>query len=137
MNLLQEYRELIKDLQMEDKIELTGKVENVDNYLIGSKIFAFTSTSEGFPNSLGEALRAGLACVSYDCVAGPSDMIKDGSNGYLVKVGDEDSFRKKLEILMSREDIRASFSKNARESMSVYEVNYIADKFYKFISQKD
>jgi len=29
-------------------------------------------------------MAAGLACISFDCEAGPADLIDDGVNGFLI-----------------------------------------------------
>lgn len=42
-----------------------------------------TSSMEGLPLVLLEAIARGIYCVSSDCVSGPSDIIKDGINGQL------------------------------------------------------
>ena len=57
--------------------------------LVESDLFILTSNAEGMPNSLMEAMAAGLACISTDCPTGPSDLIEDGTNGILIPVGDE------------------------------------------------
>jgi UDP-D-galactose:(glucosyl)LPS alpha-1,6-D-galactosyltransferase len=47
-----------------------------------------TSSFEGCPMVLVEAMARGLACISADCETGPSDMITPGRNGWLFPVGD-------------------------------------------------
>ena len=122
-------KELARELGVEDKVIFTGASKDVNSYLLKSKIFAFTSDHEGFPNSLGEAMAAGLPVVSYDCVAGPSDMIDDGVNGYLVPVFDDELFIKRLDYLMSHEDERQQIGKAAREKIKQFDAKSICDKF--------
>lgn len=117
-------------------IELAGTQKDVESYLLKSKIFAFTSSSEGFPNVVGEAMSAGLPVISYDCVAGPSDMIEDGVNGYLVPVFDDELFKQRLTELMDDEEKREKMGKAAKESIRRFEVEKIVDDFYGFITQK-
>ena len=85
-----------KLLKSANKIKFLGNVKDVKAIYNSSRIFAFTSTSEGFPNALGEALSAGLVCISFDCNAGPSDMIEDGVNGFLIQEFDRVKFSQKL-----------------------------------------
>lgn len=117
-------------------IELAGTQKDVERYLLRSSIFAFTSSSEGFPNVVGEAMSAGLPVVSYDCVAGPSDMIVNGVNGYLVPVFDDELFKQRLLELMNDETKREAFGKKAKELIRQFEVEKIVDNFYRFITQK-
>lgn len=49
-----------------------------------------TSRFEGLPLVLIEAMHFGLPIVSYDCQCGPSDLIKNETNGFLTPVGDID-----------------------------------------------
>ena len=44
----------IKELRAEDKVVLAGSQKEVEPYYLKSKVFAFTSSSEGFPNVIGE-----------------------------------------------------------------------------------
>lgn len=117
-------------------IELAGTQKDVESYLLKSKIFAFTSSSEGFPNVVGEAMSAGLPVISYDCVAGPSDMIEDGVNGYLVPVFDDELFKQRLLELMDDEEKREKMGQKAKESIRRFEVEKIVTKFYEFISKQ-
>jgi len=124
---------LIREHNAEQRVFLEGKQYDVDYYYRTSKIFAFTSSSEGFPNAIGEAMSAGLATVAFDCIAGPSEMIKDGLNGFLVPLNDYAQFQEKLEILMNNEDLRASFGRNAQEDIKKFSVNDIGNTFLQFM----
>lgn len=126
---------LAKELGVEEKVIFAGASKDVNSYLLKSKIFAFTSDHEGFPNSLGEAMAASLPVVSYDCVAGPSDMIDDGVNGYLVPVFDDDLFVERLNYLMSHEEKRQQMGKLALEKIKQFDANAICEKFFDVITK--
>lgn len=123
----------IDNLGLSENIILAGIQENVEDYLLRSKIFAFTSSSEGFPNVIGEAMSAGLPVVSYDCVAGPSDMIEDGKNGFLIPIFDDLLFEEKLRYLMENDNVCASMGVFARKSIKRYSVESIGEQYYNFI----
>ena len=133
LNLSEELQNKIDEKQKNGKIRLEGQQKNVDNYYNKSKLFAFTSSSEGFPNVIGEALSAGLPVVSYDCVAGPADMIDDGENGYLVELFDKTQFRNKLKKLMDNRALRKSLGQNAQKISQKFNSNEITDSFFSFI----
>ncbi|MDY0281414.1 MAG: glycosyltransferase [Salinivirgaceae bacterium] len=124
---------LINNKGLEGKVILDGARKDVLSYYERSQIFAFTSSVEGFPNVVGEALSAGLPVVSYDCVAGPSEMITDGANGFLVPVFDDELFRQRLQMLIDNEELRDEMGQKARESMKKFSVEEIGQQYINFI----
>lgn len=126
----------INDSGMQDRIELAGTQKDINSYLLRSKIFAFTSSSEGFPNAIGEALAAGLPVIAYDCIAGPSDMIQDGENGYLIPLFDQVMFEEKLNKLMGDETLIRTMGNVAVESVKKYSIENIVSDYYNVIMSK-
>jgi GalNAc-alpha-(1->4)-GalNAc-alpha-(1->3)-diNAcBac-PP-undecaprenol alpha-1,4-N-acetyl-D-galactosaminyltransferase len=127
----------IKELHAEDQVILTGNISNVEDYYLKSKIFAFTSSSEGFPNVIGEAMAAGLPVVAFDCVAGPAEMIEDSINGYLVPLFDNEWFERKLKELMGNESQRIKMGVAARYSIEKFSVESIGKAYFSFIMQQN
>jgi GalNAc-alpha-(1->4)-GalNAc-alpha-(1->3)-diNAcBac-PP-undecaprenol alpha-1,4-N-acetyl-D-galactosaminyltransferase len=121
------------ELGIINKVEFIGESKNVDHYYSKSKIFAFTSIVEGFPNVLGEALSAGLACISYDCHSGASDLIKNDDNGYLVKINNMVEYKNKLEILIENEKIRERFANKSSLKIQEFDSELICNKYYQFL----
>jgi glycosyltransferase involved in cell wall biosynthesis len=132
-NNLELLNKLLKDLGLTDRVMLTGELPDIDDYYQKSKIFAFTSSSEGFPNVVGEALSARLPVVSYDCVAGPSEMITNGENGFLVPVFDDALFQEKLQLLIDNENLRQQMAEKAPESIKRFSIETIGEQFLNFI----
>lgn len=64
------------------KIVFLGEKNNVGDYLLCSDAFCLTSTFEGLPISLLEALSAGITPICTP-VGGIPDVIKEGETGYL------------------------------------------------------
>jgi len=120
---------LILRLKFGDRIILAGAQENVDEYYLKSKVFAFASSSEGFPNVIGEAMSAGLPVVAYNCIAGPSELIQDGMNGFLVPLYESELFRHRLCSLMQDSNLREKLGNEARESVKRFSVNTICEKY--------
>lgn len=126
-------KSLIEELGASDRVELAGKRSDVETFYLRSKVFAFTSSSEGFPNVIGEAMSAGLPVVSFDCVAGPSEMIRDGENGFLVPLFDSVGFQQKLDLLMKDELLRHKLGQEGKVDIQAYSVDSICKKFYNII----
>jgi len=120
---------LVNELNAKDRVELAGSQADVENYYLRSKIFAFTSSSEGFPNVIGEAQSAGLPVISFDCVAGPSDMVKDGENGYLIPLFDYAAFEQKLGALIDNSFLREKMGVQAKKDIKKFSVDAIGQDF--------
>jgi len=120
-----------------ERVSLEGKQSGVDDYYLRSRIFAFTSSSEGFPNVIGEAMSAGLPVVAFDCVAGPSDMISEGESGYLVPLYDYKLFRERLESLMRDGALREAMGERGREKILEFSIEHIGELFLHFILDKN
>lgn len=120
-------------LGIADKVEFLGIVKDVDYYYNKCKIFAFTSISEGFPNSLGEAMSSGCACISFDCEAGPSDLIDNGINGFLVRNLEHQNYKEKLLQLLNDDCLREKFGREAKKKMHNFKTDVIGEKYLKLL----
>lgn len=94
------YMQLVESLQIEKRVVFTGNVSKVWEYYNRAKIFAFCSNSEGFPNALLEAVTLGVPSISTNCKSGPSELIEDNVNGFLIKINDQFALEEKLKQLM-------------------------------------
>ncbi len=129
-------KEKCRQLGVSDRVDFIGAVENVDSWYYSSSIFAFTSYNEGWGNALSEAMHASLACVSYDCVTGPKEMIDDQFSGLLVPVGDIDSLTMALERLIEDKDLRQLLGQNAHEASDRYRIENIAKNILNFCTDR-
>ncbi|MDB4543056.1 glycosyltransferase family 4 protein [bacterium] len=59
----QELAQLISSSQRPEQVHFTGAVNDVENWLLASDLFALPSDREGTPNSVLEAMASGLPCV--------------------------------------------------------------------------
>ena len=126
-------QKLIEELNLEGQVVLAGSRNDVDSFYQKSKIFAFTSSSEGFPNVLGEAMSAGLPVVAYDCMAGPSEMISNGENGFLIPLFDDELFTDKLQELVNNEHLRKEITVKAKVSIAKFSPDKVGNQFLQFI----
>jgi glycosyltransferase involved in cell wall biosynthesis len=129
-------RNIIKSLEAESKVELAGYRKDTDNYYSESSLFVLASESEGFPNVIGEAMAAGLPVVAFDCVAGPSEMITDGDNGFLVPVGDYDQMASRIELLMDDDNLRTTMGIRARKAIERFSLEVIGNEYYNLLLGK-
>lgn len=124
---------LATTMNLTNNIEFTGNQKDVSAYYKQAKIFAFTSNSEGFPNALGEAMSEGLAAITFDFIAGASDLIINETNGLLIPMDDETKYVNQLNKLMQDEELIENLGIAAKQYISRYDRNIIADKYYSFL----
>lgn len=114
-NCKEELNNLIIKEKLSDVVQLCGVTHTPFLEMKRSRIFVLSSFYEGFPNVLCEAMYAGLPCISTRCECGPSELIKDGKNGFLVNIGDIDDMAEKMLSLIENESLRISMGKEAQK----------------------
>ena len=104
----------INALGLESRVYLPGGVGNVGDWYARADLYVMSSSFEGFPNTLVEAMAHGCAAVSYDCNTGPRDIIRDGEDGMLVNpVGDVAALTSALDQLMGDDERRERMAQKA------------------------
>lgn len=79
-------------------------------------VFVMPSFAEGVPVSLMEAMAAGVPVVTTR-IAGISELVDDGVNGYLVSPGDSDALTAKIAQLLDEPTLRAEFGAAGRQKV--------------------
>lgn len=118
---------------LNNRIKFFGQVKDVDFYLSKASIFAFTSVSEGFPNALSEAIAYPLPVIAYDCPVGPSDMIENGKNGFLIPLSDKEMFKTQLKRLMNSKELRQQMTYDFNNYRKRYSHKQIIKEYLDFI----
>lgn len=78
----------VAELGLGSSVSMPGFVDNPYQYMARAAVFVLSSTREGSPNALVEALACGTPLVSTDCPNGPQEVLEGGRHGRLVPVGD-------------------------------------------------
>ena len=102
----------IEQCNLQEVVELLGEQKDVIKYYTTSAVFLSTSRWEGFGLVITEAMECGLPVVSFR-TDGPSEIISDGENGYLIDNYNMEQYMEKLELLMRDEDLRRKMSEQA------------------------
>lgn len=104
-------------LQIQSYVTFMGHQENPYPYFQHADMLVLTSTREGLPTVLIEALALGLKIVSTDCPSGPREILNEGKYGTLVPVGMPNLLAQA--ILSTLEE---SFTVPSPEELSKYEL---------------
>lgn len=86
--------------------------QNVADWLHAIDIFVLPSESEGFSNSLLEAMACGCCPVASN-VGGSPELIPDGERGFLFQSGDAGSLSARLTTLVQQPELRRRFGSAA------------------------
>lgn len=107
-----ELKKLIDKFGLAKRVFLTGFVADAQQLLPGFDCFVMSSTKEGLPYVIMEAMAAGLAVVGTK-VGGIPDLIQDGETGLLVPPKEPSLLAQKLFWLVEHPELRASLIQKA------------------------
>lgn len=125
--------ELIRENNLQENLILMGTVQNMEEQYQKASMFVMTSQMEGLPMVLLEAKSWGLPLVSFDIMTGPSDIIQDGVDGYLVEEGNVDEMAERIVELIRDYSKRNGFSKESQSNMDKFEMEGIIEKWKKIM----
>jgi len=91
----------VADLGAGDAVRLRGFRRDAGEEFGRASFFLLTSRSEGFPLVLAEGMARGCIPISYDMPYGPSDIITDGVDGFLVPNGDIDALAERIASIVA------------------------------------
>jgi len=131
-------RQYAHDLNIDDKIIFIGNVDNVIPIVCDFDICVLCSESEGLSNAIIEYLGCGKPVICTNTGGNP-ELITDGSNGFLVNVGDVAGIVDKLRIMFSNRKLLTDLGEHARSSfMGKFTMQNMTmshmDKYYQLLN---
>jgi len=137
-----EVRQRISELQQNGiQIEVTGFVPNaeVPSWLNRTRILLVTSPSEGFGRMAAEALACQVPVVA-NSVGGLSEIVRHGSNGFLINSGTAEEFARMTLSLLEDDSLRNQMGSQGRqdvlENFSVDVMIQQYERLYRIICDK-
>ena len=108
-------KELTLDLDLAGCVEFLGPISHakVPGHLQYSDGFILSSTSEGRPNALLEAMASGVPVIASN-IAGVRELIEDGKTGLLFDVDHPEQLAKQLELLIKDSNARCALGQGGR-----------------------
>ena len=117
--LRHELEETVRKKGLQSRVHFLGHREDISEILQDVDIGALASLSEGMPNAVLEYMRAGKATITT-AVGGVPDLIQDGVNGMLVRLGGTRAMAEALVILCEWKEMREKLGAAAREDVENY-----------------
>jgi glycosyltransferase involved in cell wall biosynthesis len=123
-----EYESVIKDLcnklDLNNYVKFCGRVDNTGTFFDSIDILAAPSLSEGFSNTILEAMSYGIPVVGSE-VGGIPEQVFDNETGLLFECGNVEKLYNALVALVKDKEKREQLGTNAR---TVVEERFTVDK---------
>ncbi len=137
----------IKELDLENKIILLGYQENPYKYLVKADCFVFSSSYEGFPNVLLEAMVCELPIISTDCQSGPREILSPNSDinfqlkeniekveyGILTPVNDKENLIQAMNLMIKDNELRDNYKQKTKSRVNNFNKDKIINEWIKVI----
>ena len=108
-----------RELGLENRLHLPGFVADLEAWYRHADCFVLSSSHEGWPLVVMEALANGCPTVSFDCDFGPSEILGDGKWGLLIPEGDVEALAGGIARVLDDDALRRRLAtegpKRARE----------------------
>jgi N-acetylgalactosamine-N,N'-diacetylbacillosaminyl-diphospho-undecaprenol 4-alpha-N-acetylgalactosaminyltransferase len=144
-------KEMIANYHLEHRVFLIGRVKNPYKYLVRSNLFVLPSASEGFPNSLIDAMSCKLPVISTDCMSGPREIlapetdigkqihrhIEFASFGVLVPVKNHFFLAEAMKKLLCDESLSQQYAEKGYERACMFSLDRIIDQYENVLIQEE
>lgn len=105
----------LKKLALQSHVIVREASENVSEEYSSSSIYCLPTAYEGFPNSVLEAMSAGLPIVGVSDCRSMSSLVIEGKNGLLANSATPESLAETLKKLMESPELRKQMGNNSFE----------------------
>lgn len=116
--------EKISNYGLEKNVFVKGFVNDIKKVYSDYSFFVLTSRYEGFGLVITEAQSQKLPVVTFDCNCGPSELVINGNNGYLIENGNISMMAEKICNLIEDRDKRIEFSMKAHLDKDKLRLDY-------------
>ncbi len=123
------YIHQMQDPEIKEKISWIASTDDIGNEFLASSIYVMTSRTEGLPMVLLEAQSYGLPIVSFNCETGPSDIVNDNIDGFLINDFNIHEMTEKIFLLCRDDELRKEFGRNARSNVQKFHPDIINVKW--------
>lgn len=110
---MQETRELVRSLGLEEVFHFADHRTDVSDVLKSMDCFVLASHWEGFSLSVLEAMAVGLPVI-VSRVSGAAEAVLDGETGFVVPIGDSRALAAAMQRMIADPQIAKAFGRSGR-----------------------
>lgn len=125
---------MIINTGVEDFVQIHPPTEKIKEEMMNASIFVLSSRFEGFALISIEAQACGVPIVSFDCPEGPSELITNEKDGYLVESGNIELLAEKVVSLALDKVKRKAFGYEAYCASKRFDSLVIVEKWNKLFT---
>lgn len=126
-------KQIIFDLNLENRIELVGFQINPYKFIKHASALVLSSKYESFGIVITEAMALGVPVVSTDCPSGPKEIINDGAYGLLTIVSNPDDLAQKIKLLLTDQKLKENIIKNSHTRVMDFDIDSIVKQYENLI----
>ena len=127
--LLDEMQRLARACGVADRTVFTGYVDNVADYIGVMDVFVLTSSKEGFPNALLQAMSMEVPVVATS-VGGCREIVDNGKDGFLFAPGDSEGFIERVSTLLENREMASAVASRAKSKVdATFSLSGMVDRY--------
>lgn len=120
----------VEELGLIESVLMPGFVDNIYPFIHKADLFALTSSYEGFPNGMLEAMACNTHIVAFNCPGGVNEILQDGKWGKLVPLNDTDSLCKAMFDILNKNSNLPEVNIRANDFSMEKIINKYLDLFF-------
>lgn len=129
-----EYKELIASLGLEKNVRMLGYRDDIATLMQLSDVALSSSTQEGLPVNLMEALGTGLPLVVSNC-RGNSDLVENGVNGQIVSENEAGFWSQTIINLLGKPQVLAQYGVKSLEKSKLFSEEEVMQEMQEIYSK--
>lgn len=119
---------------LSDQVTFHGHTDGASKHFERGLFTVMTSRHEGFPLTLVEAASRGCIPISYDIDYGPSDLIQNGENGFLIPSGGVIEACERIQEIVDDEGKARSMRSAAVASSRLFSADVVVDQLVDWVN---
>ncbi|NOZ64541.1 MAG: glycosyltransferase [Caldiserica bacterium] len=126
-SLRKELESFAKAIGIEKNVHFLGERKDIEKILPLMDIFVLSSTREGFPITLLEAMACGIPVVATS-VGGCPELVKEGETGFLVAPRNPGFLGERVVHLLKNQALREKIRRKAKKRAELFTIEKMAER---------